>query len=53
MNGPSQSARLFHRSPNPPREWLAAETHRRIDAVALGAATTTLGRVDGIAAMRF
>ena len=28
--------RLFHRSPDTPGEWLAAKTHRRIDAVALG-----------------
>ena len=35
-----ESAGVFHRSSDTPRERLAAETHRRIDAVVLGAAPT-------------
>ena len=47
-----QSAGLFHRPADAPGEWLAAETHRRIDAVGLGGRTASLiaherGRVSG------
>ena len=39
-----QSAGVFHRSPDTPRERLASETHRRTDAVALDARAPTLSQ---------